>query len=106
MNDYPNDADGDAIRRIAKQSNMSKPMLIDFVVEVPDEGAGRAIASIASMHGYESSVEFDASSGSWTCYCKKRMLLTYDAVIAAQRELDDISASLGGHTDGWGTLGN
>lgn len=37
---YPNDADGDALRRVAGAgSDMSKPMDIDFAVAAPDEDA-------------------------------------------------------------------
>jgi hypothetical protein len=33
--DYPNDADGDALRRIANDgSDMSQPMEVDFTVDV------------------------------------------------------------------------
>jgi hypothetical protein len=32
---FPNDADGDALRRVAERSDMSKPMDIDFAVDVP-----------------------------------------------------------------------
>jgi hypothetical protein len=34
------------------------------------------------------------------------MVPTYEVVVAAQKELDELSAPLGGHSDGWGTLGN
>ena len=35
---FPNDADGDALRRIAERSDMSKPMDIDFAVEHAESG--------------------------------------------------------------------
>lgn len=104
--DYPNDADGDALRAVAERADMSKPMDIDFAVDIPSEAAGEEVARLASASGYKTSVDFDDTSKRWTCYCTKQMLATYDGVIAAQKELDALSAPLGGKSDGWGTFGN
>ena len=104
--DFPNDADGDALRRVAQRSDMSKPMDIDFAVEVPDQARGEKMAELSAQRGYVAAVECDAAGLSWTCYCTKRMVPAYEAVIAAQKELDELSAPLGGHSDGWGTAGN
>lgn len=104
---FPNDADGDALRRVVRGgSDMSKPMEIDFTIDVPDEGAGRAIADRAGLLGYRTKVGHDGEDDAWTCYCTKLMLATYDGVVAAQEELEAISAPSGGHCDGWGTFGN
>jgi hypothetical protein len=106
MKDFPNDADGDALRRIAAHSDMSKPMVIDFTVVVPSESAGLEVGRLAALRGYRSTVEKDAENDEWTCCCTRSMLATYRNVVSAQQELDEISASLGGRSDGWGTLGN
>jgi hypothetical protein len=103
---FPNDADGDALRRVAERSDMSKSMDIDFVVDVPSEAAGKEVARLAAQRGYTSAVEFDEISQRWTCYCTRRMVPTYDGVVATQKELDELSAAFGGRSDGWGTLGN
>jgi hypothetical protein len=58
--DYPHDADGDALRRLAADgSDMSKPMEIDFAVAVPNEAVGSAIAEQARARGYEVEVVLD-----------------------------------------------
>jgi hypothetical protein len=105
---FPNDSDGDALRRvIAGGSDPSKPMLIDFQVAVPDMMAANKLASAASKLGFN--VRAYASpecSLPWTCECSKRMLATYEGVVAVQNELRELSGPLGGHPDGWGTLGN
>ena len=103
---YPNDADGDALRRVAARSDMSRPMSIDFMVAVPDESAGRAVAEGARVAGFETTLECDEDSRSWTCYCTRTMLATYEGIIAAQSELDLLARSVGGYADGWGTSGN
>lgn len=85
---------------------MSEPMAIDFFVNVPDEPNGEEMARLAAQRGYTSVVEFDEDRHQWTCYCTKRIVPTYDAIVAAQQELDNLSAALGGRSDGWGTSGN
>ncbi len=103
---YPNDADGDALRRVAERSDMSKPMDLDFAVDIPTQASGENVARLAAERGYKAAVELHEPSQRWTCYCTKRMVPTYDAIIEAQKELDKLSAAFGGHSDGWGTLGN
>ena len=103
---FPNDADGDALRRVAERSDMSKPMGIDFAVDVPNQARGEEMAQLAAQRGYATTVKCDAPSQRWTCYCTKRMVPTYEAVIGAQKELDELSEPLGGHSDGWGTFGD
>jgi Regulator of ribonuclease activity B len=105
--DYPNDADGDALRRVARDgSDMTRPMDVDFAVAVPDEMSGLEVAKLAQGLGYRPDVVRDDESGSWTCCCTRSMVLTYAAVIAAQAELDRVAGPVGGASDGWGTFGN
>ncbi|HTR55617.1 MAG TPA: ribonuclease E inhibitor RraB [Kofleriaceae bacterium] len=109
---YPNDADGDALRRVAEHgSDMSRPMLVDFMVAADSETAATSIAQAAGSLGYATEVEHheadDASDPDrWTVYCSRTMLLDHGSVLAAQAELDKVSAPFGGYSDGWGTLGN
>ena len=74
-----------------------------------------AIADAAEQLGYEPHVFFDDGEDAeedeeiidqWTCTCLKVMLLQYDAIMAAQAELDELAKPLGGYADGWGTFGN
>jgi hypothetical protein len=104
---YPDDADGDALRRVASDGNdMSRPMDIDFAVAVPDESAAQRVAEVVAGHGYTPQVCEDDEDESWTVLCTRRMLATYEGVLAAQRELDELSRPLDGFSDGWGTFGN
>ena len=107
MSDYPNDADGGALRRVAGDgSDMSRPMSIDFTIAVPSREVGEEIGRLVAACGYVVRVEQDTLSRAWTCYCTKSMVATYDSVVAAQRELNFIAHEVGGHCDGWGTFGN
>ena len=106
--DYPDDADGDALRRVAADgADMSKPMDIDFFIAASDEATAKVVADKAAELGYRTEICFEDDVGSvdpWTCGCTKAMVPTYQAVIAAQAELDAIARPLGTYTDGWGTL--
>ncbi len=85
---------------------MSRPMDIDFAVHVPDEASGQRLAQLVLAAGYSPHLEFDDECEEWTCYCTKNMLATYEGVVGAQSELDELSGPVGGYSDGWGTEGN
>ena len=108
QHDFPNDADGDALRLFVKNgSDLSKPMLIDFQVAVPDEGAAKALADVVQKIGYHAKTYASPEcSLPWTCECSTRMIASYDEVIAIQDELAKLSEPFGGHSDGWGSFGN
>jgi Regulator of ribonuclease activity B len=103
---YPSDADGDALRRVAEHgSDMSKSMDVEFAIRVPDQSAGQTISDLAMQRGYACHL-WQSDEGNWDCICTRNMVLTYDEVVAAQRELNDLARPYGGHIDGWGTFGN
>lgn len=104
---YPNDADGDALRRVVSLgADMSRRMDIDFFVAVPNRTSGEVIAALAAQVGYRTRQVYDEEDDAWTCYCTKSMLATHEGVVEAQRELDMLSEPHSGYTDGWGTFGN
>jgi regulator of RNase E activity RraB len=104
---FPNDADGDALRRVAADGNdLTKPMTIDFTVVVPDEASATSVARAARSAGYETAIDLDEESDESICVCTKLMLATYDNVLRAQEELQELAAPYGGEVDGWGTFGN
>ena len=104
---YPNDADGDALRKVAESgADMSRPMVIDFSVEVPDERTARRVAEVVATHGFDPSISEDDDSDSWSVYCSKSILATYEGVVAVQIELNELLSPHGGICDGWGTFGN
>jgi hypothetical protein len=104
---YPNDADGDALRNVAESgADMSRPMVIDFSVEVPDELTARRAAEVVAAHGFDPSISEDDDSHSWSVHCSKSMLATYEGVVAVQVELNELLSPHGGICEGWGTFGN
>jgi hypothetical protein len=50
--DFPDDADGDALRRVAERSDMSKPTDIDFAVDVPSKRSGEEVQRLAAQRGF------------------------------------------------------
>jgi len=103
----PNDADGDAMRRVLDDgSDSSLPMDIDFMISCPTVEAAKAIAPLVDSSGYTAKISQDKESGDITCCCMKSMLLDYDLLIKAQSDLDQLARPHGGYIDGWGTFGN
>jgi len=105
--EYPDDADGDALRKVAESgADMSRPMVIDFSIDAPEVQTARRIAERVSEHGYDPSMHVSEEDGAVSVYCAKTMLATYEGVIAEQARLNELCESLGGTCDGWGTFGN
>jgi hypothetical protein len=105
--DYPNDADGDELRNVAESgADMSRAMVIDFSVAVPDERTARRVAEVVETNGFDPSISEDDDTGSWSVHCSKTMLATYEGVVAVQVWLNDLLSPYGGVCDGWGTFGN
>ena len=118
MIDYPNNADGDALRRIASDGvDMSLPRIIEFHVDVPNESAAKNVAKALSDNGYEIKIFYDEGEleddepldedefgSSWTVYAKVMMAPDYEKIIKIQAEIDRIVQPIDGKSDGWGTL--
>ncbi len=105
--DYPSDADGDALRRVARDADMSRPMLIDFFVDAPNRSAAEAVRELAEAAGYVVDTAREEDSEAYSCTCSKEMMATYEGVVGAQSELNALFAELEGcKADGWGTFGN
>ena len=66
-------------------ADMSLPMTIDFAVDVPDERAARAIAELVSTDGFDPSISDNGGSSTWSVYCSKTMLATYEGVVPSRR---------------------
>src|SRR5580693_4585527 len=104
---YPNDDDGDALRNVAESgADMSRPMVIDFSVEVRDEPTARRVAELVAAHGYDPSISEEDGGQSWSVSCSKSMLATYEGVVTVQAELNELVKPHGGSCEGWGTFGN
>ena len=81
-------------------------MTIDFSIDVPSEIAARALAAVVTTHGFDPSISDNEGRGSWSVYCSKTMLATYESVISVQAQLNELAKPQGGICDGWVTFGN
>ena len=107
MPDYPNDSDGDALRRVAADGNdMSAPMSIDFPVVLPHEAQAKAFAAVAAAHGYGVELCPPEDGSDWDVICSLDMVPTYVDLVRIQHELTEAAQPFGGYSDGWGTFGN
>jgi hypothetical protein len=103
----PDDATGDALKRLADHgSDLARPMEMDFFVAVPSEASGHAVAAEVRDHGFTTSVEQDAETGNWTCYCMKTIMPSHAEVVQIEKRLDELARPHGGHADGFGSFGN
>ena len=104
--DYPDDADGEVLRRVARDgSDMTAPMEIDFTIEAPNESVAQILSGIIAARGFAPRLHLDAD-GSVSLYCALTMVATYEGVIAKQLELNSICEPYGATCDGWLTAGN
>jgi hypothetical protein len=120
MATYPDDADGEALARLAEQgADMSQPMLIEFAVAADDEASAQAIEAALVRAGYKAHAEFDEGEPdedgeidpddeefgpAWTVYAEVTMVPKYEEVMRIQADLDRIAVPLGGRADGWGAF--
>ena len=105
--DYPNDADGDALRRVADDGNdMGAPMVLDFPVVMPTETSAKRFAAVAATRGYRAEVWRHEDDPDWDVICSVAMVPTYADVVRIQQELTEWAAPYGGCCDSWGTFGN
>jgi hypothetical protein len=99
---YPADSDGDALRKVVDAgADMSRPMVIDFSVDAPDQSVAIRVAELVAPLGFDPDISFDDDSKSWSVYCGKSMLATYDGVVSVQAELNALLGPLGANCDGW-----
>ena len=105
--DLPNDATGDALRRIAADgSDLTRPMWVDFEIAVPSQASGNKIAAKCKELGFRTKVWRDDESDQWTCTCSKTMIPTHADITAIERQFEAIAQPFGGYSVGWVTFGN
>ena len=102
---FPDDDDGDELRRIAEAgSDMSRAMPVDFTVVFDDRVRAEAFAGLVTSLGYQSVVE--PEDDGWCCTCTREMVAAHEAIVAAQDSLAAAAEKFEGILDGWGSFGN
>jgi regulator of ribonuclease activity B len=102
---FPNDANGDALRRmVADGDDLTKARDVDFSVVFADGASAEEFAKHLRALGYEVSVE-DAETDQrfpWDVVVVKRMAPSYEEISGFEDLLRSVAARWGGHNDGWG----
>jgi len=102
---YPNDANGDALRRMEAQGDdLAQPRNIDFSVAFADEISAQHFAEHFRAMGYEVALEPNESDREFPCelVVVHHMVPTYDAITAFENVLQVAANAWGGHNEGWG----
>ncbi|HEY1212038.1 MAG TPA: ribonuclease E inhibitor RraB [Bryobacteraceae bacterium] len=102
---YPNDDNGEALRRMkADGDDLSQSRDIDFTVVLPNDFAANRFAEYFRDAGYTTNVRLSQvrESHPWEVVVTNHMVPTYEGIVAFESELNDSASTLGGHNDGWG----
>ena len=102
---YPNDSNGEALRRMEAQGDdLSLSRNLEFTVVFPSETAAEQFANQFRMLGYAASVELSETVKDfpWDVIVVKKMVPLHEQIGAFEDSLQRAAEGLGGHNDGWG----
>lgn len=103
MSQFPQDANGDVLRRmLASGDDLSKPRDIEFVHVMASEASARKMAEAAGKMGYSASVARSDAGADWETVCVKHMVPTHSTITATEEALNELAKQFGGYADGWG----
>ena len=102
---YPNDANGDVLRRMEAQGDdLARPRNIDFTVVFGDAVSAEQFAEHFRALGHKASVERTETRQyfPWDVLVVQHMALSYDGISNFENMLQSVAYRFGGHNDGWG----
>ncbi|MCR9246919.1 MAG: ribonuclease E inhibitor RraB [bacterium] len=103
MTAFPNDENGDVLRRmLASGDDLTRAREIEFVHVMPNESAAHAMAKAAGELGYSASAFCDEESGDWEVVCFVEMVPTHEGITKFEADLAELASRFGGRADGWG----
>ena len=106
--DFPSDANGDVLRRMAASGDdLTQARIIEFVHVMPREAAARQMAASAQRLGFTVSVDqLDDDDGrmtsDWEVTCSLEMVPSHARITETEMRLGKLAKSFGGYADGWG----
>ena len=104
---YPDDANGDALRRMESQGDdLTCPRNVEFTVVFPNENGAKQFANHFSTLGYTASAELTETVENfpWDVVVIKHMVPSHAEIGAFEDSLQRVADTFGGHSDGWGCL--
>jgi predicted nucleic acid-binding Zn ribbon protein len=102
---HPNDATGDALRRLeAHGDDLAKPRNIDFNVVFADSSSAEHFAEHFRVLGHKVSVERTETDEGfpWDVLVVQHMVPSHDGITSFEDLLQSVADGWGGHNDGWG----
>jgi hypothetical protein len=103
----PNDATSDTLNQFSQNGfDLNKVMEIEFFIVIPDEILGLKMATEIESIGFNTSVEYDAETNEWTCYCGVNLIPQYLVIVGIEKKLMSKAKEYGGYLDGFGSYGN
>jgi hypothetical protein len=104
---YPDDDNGDALRRLEAQGDgLTRPRNIDFTVVFPEVIAAERFAEQFRREGYAVSVELAETVKElpWDVVVVRHMAPSHRGIGDFETMLQEVACVLGGRIDGWGCL--
>ena len=104
---YPNDANGDVLRRMAAQGkDLTKARNIDFTVVFAHASSAEQFAEHFRELGHAVSIRETATEEDfpWDVIVVKHMVSTYEGITDFENLLQSVADRWNGHNDGWGCL--
>lgn len=104
---YPDDANGDALRRMEAQGDdLTRLRDIEFTVAFPNESAATQFADHICTLGCSALAELTETVEGfpWDVIVVKQMIPSHEEIGAFETSLKRMADTYGGHNDGWGCL--
>jgi hypothetical protein len=109
MSQFPDDENGDVLRRMAAEGiELVSPRIVDFEHCFPDETAARGFLAAVEGTVLEGRLlRPDPENGrGWEVQCRERLVPTHAAITQTEQRLAEVAVRFGGYADGWGSLSN
>ena len=84
-------------------SSLSKPHDVEFFLYFPTESIAEQAASQIRAAGFTVEVKPAAKGTDWLCFATRRMVPDIAALEQIRKDFTNLTATLGGEYDGWGT---
>ncbi len=98
------DPDEQVILQLEKVgSNLSLPHNIEFFLYFPSKQAVEESVNIIESKGFQVEVRNGANETEWLCLATKKIIPSLQNLQEIRSSFDELTASLGGVYDGWGT---
>jgi hypothetical protein len=102
---YPDDANGDALRRMeAEGDDLTRPRNLEFTVVFSNENTAMQFANHFRALGFAVSAELAGTVPDfpWDVVVVKHMVPSHEEIGAFEDSLQKVADAFGGHNDGWG----